>query len=157
MKRQLKFTSALVAAVWLAGAASAQTTIESVLEGLKSEGYTRVQIKKTFLGRTKIKAKRDGEERELVISASGNVVKDKIERDDDDDDDDDNDDDDSSDDDDSDDSSDDSSDDDDDDDDSDDDDDGDEDDDDSDDGDDSSDDDGDDDDSDDDDDDSDDD
>ncbi|WP_321364729.1 hypothetical protein [uncultured Celeribacter sp.] len=95
MHRRL-FITGLTAVVLTAAPALAQTTsvVDQVIAQLKSQGYTKITMGRTFLGRTRIVAQNDEMRREIIINpATGEVLRDYWEVEDDDHDNDDDDDD----------------------------------------------------------------
>ena len=88
MKSRLLASSALVAASLLVTPASAQS-VDSYISQLEAQGYTDFEISRSFLGRTVIEATDGTREREIVVSRSGDVLRDSFEASDDDSDDDD--------------------------------------------------------------------
>ncbi len=76
-------TFALIIAALTPLTASA-TTVEDVIAQMKAKGYTHISVEKSLLGRTEIEGKKNGEEREVVLSASGKILRDEVEMEDDD-------------------------------------------------------------------------
>lgn len=64
----------------LALPAQAQTSEERVIQRLASEGYTEIEVRRTLLGRIRLRAARpDGTEREIVLNPrSGEILRDYI-------------------------------------------------------------------------------
>lgn len=92
MHRRL-FITGLTAVMLTAAPALAQTpsVVDQVIAQLKSQGYTKITMGRTFLGRTRIVAQNDEMRREIIINpATGEVLRDywEVEEDDHDDDDD---------------------------------------------------------------------
>lgn len=86
MHRRL-FITGLTAVVLTAAPALAQTTsvVDQVIAQLKSQGYTKITMGRTFLGRTRIVAQNDEMRREIIINpATGEVLRDYWEVEDDD-------------------------------------------------------------------------
>jgi hypothetical protein len=77
-------TAALIATT-LAPLVVSATTVEDVIAEMKAKGYTHISVEKSLLGRTEIEGKKDGVEREVVLSSSGKILRDEIEMEDDDD------------------------------------------------------------------------
>lgn len=80
------FKSILIAATLMAGHAWAQTpAVDKLVASLQAEGYVISEIERTWLGRYKIEAYKNGIERELVINGqTGGILRDRIDDDDDD-------------------------------------------------------------------------
>lgn len=86
MHRRL-FITGLTAVVLTAAPALAQTTsvVDQVIAQLKLQGYTKITMGRTFLGRTRIVAQNDEMRREIIINpATGEVLRDYWEVEDDD-------------------------------------------------------------------------
>ncbi|MEP2534233.1 hypothetical protein [Shimia sp.] len=88
MKRSL-YSAALgaIAALMLVTPAVAETRVEAITRQLASQGYTDIEVSRTFLGRVQIEANRGGLEREIILNPrSGEILRDYWEVEDDDDD-----------------------------------------------------------------------
>ena len=66
----------------MASTALAQSSKESIIEQLKQQGFTRIEISRTLFGNTRIEATGAGIEREIVLGREGTVMRDRSERDD---------------------------------------------------------------------------
>ncbi len=89
MKKTTTALSALAIAVALtpALAASAPEVADQIVAQMKEQGYTNISVETSLLGRTEIEGEKDGEEREVVLSKSGEILRDEVELEEDDDDD----------------------------------------------------------------------
>lgn len=58
----------------LSGIAQAQTALDTLVQQLQSEGYREISVKRTWLGRLRIEAKKKGAEREIVLNPSTGVI-----------------------------------------------------------------------------------
>ncbi|MEP2028087.1 MAG: hypothetical protein ABJI96_05195 [Paracoccaceae bacterium] len=67
--------------VLMISTAFAQTSKEEVIERLKEDGFSRIEISPTLFGNTRIEGKGDGVEREIVLGKDGTVMRDRLERD----------------------------------------------------------------------------
>jgi len=76
LKRKMSVIALLITTA--AGPVSALTA-EEVIAQLKSEGYTDIEVEKTLLGRTKIEATKGNTEYEIVLSKSGEVLREEEE------------------------------------------------------------------------------
>lgn len=71
----------LVAA--LSGAAQAETRVEAIARHLAEQGYHDIEIGRTFLGRARIEAEKNGMEREIIVNPrTGEILRDYWEEDD---------------------------------------------------------------------------
>jgi phosphopantothenoylcysteine synthetase/decarboxylase len=78
MHRRL-FITGLTASLLIAPPAFAQraSVVDQVITQLKSQGYTRITVGRTLLGRTRIVARNDEMRREIIINPStGEVLRD---------------------------------------------------------------------------------
>lgn len=74
----------LAAALTLAAPAAAQTAQEQVVAQLRAQGYRRIRISRTLLGRVRILAVGPAGKREVVLNpATGAILRDYVDRDDD--------------------------------------------------------------------------
>ena len=88
-----KMTTALVAlassvALTPALAASGSEMADQIVAEMKEQGYTDITVETSLLGRTIIEGEKDGEEREVVLSKTDEILRDEVELEDDDHDDD---------------------------------------------------------------------
>ena len=73
--RRLFLVLCVSAGVVLPGfSASAQSPTDNYVASLRALGYERVEIDRTFLGRYRITAERDGAVREIVMARNGMVL-----------------------------------------------------------------------------------
>lgn len=85
MKRR-QLMASLLAGVTFPGALFAQTAEEQVVNQLKRQGYQRIRVARTLLGRTRIVATGPRGSREIVLNpATGAILRDYEDRSDDDD------------------------------------------------------------------------
>ncbi|WP_299424438.1 hypothetical protein [uncultured Shimia sp.] len=71
----------LVAA--LSGTAQAETRVEAIARHLAEQGYHDIEIGRTFLGRARIEAEKNGMEREIIVNPrTGEILRDYWEEDD---------------------------------------------------------------------------
>ncbi len=76
MKRRLFLTLAL-GAVWAGSAAFAQSFTDSVVDQLRRQGFARINVDRTFLGRTRIVASGKGGQREIILNPrTGEILRD---------------------------------------------------------------------------------
>ena len=74
MKRALAVTAALVL---LAGSAVADPIVDRVTRQLAAQGYDRIEVSRTFLGRLRFEAHGPGTEREIIINPrTGEILRD---------------------------------------------------------------------------------
>ncbi len=66
----------------LASTALAQSSKEDIIEQLKQQGFTKIEISRTLFGNTRFEATGAGVEREVVLSKGGTVMRDRSEKDD---------------------------------------------------------------------------
>ncbi len=65
----------LVAA--LSGTAQAETRVEAIARHLAEQGYHDIEIGRTFLGRARIEAEKNGMEREIIVNPrTGEILRD---------------------------------------------------------------------------------
>ena len=85
---RLRGTALSICLCLAAGAASAQTVTERVLNRLQGQGFETTSVQRTWLGRVRVEARSaDGQERELVFNPrTGEILRDFREDYDDDDD-----------------------------------------------------------------------
>lgn len=84
MKCKLLVSMALV--VGLAMPVAAQTVQDALIAQLTAQGYSEIEVSRTFLGRVRIEAYGNGIEREIILNpSSGEILRDYWEREDDDD------------------------------------------------------------------------
>lgn len=83
MKTITKIGALALITATLAPFAASATTVEEVVAQMKAQGYTDISVEKSFLGRTEIEGEKNGEEREVVLSKSGEILRDEIELEDD--------------------------------------------------------------------------
>lgn len=61
----------------VSGPASATERVDQIVQALRREGYTRIEISRTWLGRTRILASGGSGQREIVVQpATGEVLRD---------------------------------------------------------------------------------
>ena len=61
--------------------ADAQAVRDAMIAELRTEGFNRIRVSRTLLGRVRLVAERPGEQREIVISpTSGQVLRDHVRR-----------------------------------------------------------------------------
>lgn len=78
---------AVVLALGLATPVTAQTVQEALIAQLTQQGYSDIEVSRTFLGRVRIEAHGNGIEREIIFNpSSGEILRDFWERDEDEDD-----------------------------------------------------------------------
>ncbi len=76
--------TSLLTAATLAGAAHAETRVQAIARHLAEQGYHDIEVSRTFLGRARIEAEKDGIEREIIVNPrSGEILRDYWEEDDD--------------------------------------------------------------------------
>lgn len=69
--------SGLILAVALSGAAHAETRVEAIARHLAEQGYHDIEIGRTFLGRARIEAEKNGMEREIIVNPrTGEILRD---------------------------------------------------------------------------------
>ncbi|MEM9716391.1 MAG: hypothetical protein AAF826_07730 [Pseudomonadota bacterium] len=78
MKLFLK-TSTLLAAIALYSSPAAALTKDELVEQLVSEGYSRIEVRRTLLGRTRVEALGVVGRRDIVLSAQGDILRDERE------------------------------------------------------------------------------
>lgn len=67
----------------LSGAAQAETRVEAIARHLAEQGYHDIEIGRTFLGRARIEAEKNGMEREIIVNPrTGEILRDYWEEDD---------------------------------------------------------------------------
>ncbi|MEZ5796873.1 MAG: hypothetical protein R3D63_04895 [Paracoccaceae bacterium] len=77
--RRREFILTLGAALALGQAAEAKDYARRVIRDLEKAGYRVVSVTRTFLGRTRIKAVRGRDEREIVLNAAtGEILRDLL-------------------------------------------------------------------------------
>ena len=64
----------VIAAGLLAPAARASSTEETIISELRDQGFTRIEIRRTLLGRTRILAESPAYEREIVLNPASGVI-----------------------------------------------------------------------------------
>ncbi len=82
MKKIITSLSVLAIAATTAAAfagATGTTTADAVVAEMKAAGYTNISVETSLLGRTEIEGEKDGEEREVVLSRSGEILRDEVE------------------------------------------------------------------------------
>ena len=85
MKRR-QLLAGLMAGVAIPGTVLAQTAEDQVVDQLKRQGYRRISLSRTLLGRTRIVATGPGGRREIILNPStGAILRDYVDRSDDDD------------------------------------------------------------------------
>lgn len=80
----IKKVSLITATAFLLGSTSAiaQNVQEQIVQKLRSEGYTQIEISRSFFGRLRIEAHKDNFERELVVNPrTGVILRDHLELD----------------------------------------------------------------------------
>lgn len=55
------------------------TTADAVVAEMEAAGYTNITVETSLLGRTEIEGEKDGEEREVVLSKAGEILRDEVE------------------------------------------------------------------------------
>lgn len=80
-----KIGALAIATGLLAPLSATAITVEEVVAKMTEEGYTNITVEKSLLGRTEIEGEKDGQEHEVVLSTSGEILRDEIEMEDDDD------------------------------------------------------------------------
>ena len=76
-ERVMKREFAIIAAMMLATPTFAQSVEDSVIEQLRAQGFDKITVERTFLGRLRFEAYSDTLERELVINPNtGHVLRD---------------------------------------------------------------------------------
>jgi hypothetical protein len=70
---------AITAAMLPAFAAGTTTTADEVVAQMEADGYTNISVETSLLGRTEIEGEKDGEEREVVLSKAGEILRDEVE------------------------------------------------------------------------------
>ncbi|KAB7614327.1 hypothetical protein F9L33_06680 [Amylibacter sp. SFDW26] len=70
---------AIAAALTPALAASAPEVTDQIVAQMKEQGYTNITVETSLLGRTEIEGEKDGEEREVVLNKSGEILRDEVE------------------------------------------------------------------------------
>lgn len=69
-----KLVPVLIAAAVAAGPSAAAPTQERIIRELEAQGFTRIQIHQTWLGRTRILATSQDARREIVLNPSSGVI-----------------------------------------------------------------------------------
>jgi hypothetical protein len=64
----------VIATGLLGSAAHAKSTQDSIVAELREQGFTRIEIQRTLLGRTRILAESPAYEREIVLNPSSGVI-----------------------------------------------------------------------------------
>lgn len=80
--RRVSLIVSVFALFWLAIPAGAQTPTDNYVLQLRELGYEDITISRTFLGRYKIEASRDGVTREMVVARNGQLLFDYFDADD---------------------------------------------------------------------------
>jgi len=87
MVRSGKTISALaIAGMFFAVPAMADGRVDAITQQLSAQGYDRIKVSKTFLGRVRVEAQRKGLEREIIFNPrTGEILRDywEVEEDDD--------------------------------------------------------------------------
>jgi len=78
LTKTLKYALSLALALWLgAGALWAQDFQDRIIAQLRSQGFTRIEISQTWLGRVRIEALGPGIEREIIFNRrTGEILRD---------------------------------------------------------------------------------
>ncbi|MFY0660195.1 MAG: hypothetical protein JXR15_06860 [Shimia sp.] len=72
----------LTLVVTMSGAAQAETRVEAIARHLAEQGYHDIEIGRTFLGRARIEAEKNGMEREIIVNPrTGEILRDYWEED----------------------------------------------------------------------------
>ncbi|MGV6840359.1 MAG: hypothetical protein ACWA40_09215 [Planktomarina sp.] len=79
----LKSVTYSAAFALLATTALSQTTRDDVISMLTDEGYTKIEIQRTFFGNTKFEAYGPNGEREIVLGKDGTILRDYMDDDED--------------------------------------------------------------------------
>lgn len=78
MKRTI-VSVVLAVAAWGASSAIAQEAADEIVARLRAEGYEVREVEQTLLGRIRIEAVRDGQQREVVVDqATGEILRDYV-------------------------------------------------------------------------------
>lgn len=88
MKKIITSLSVLAIAATTAAAIAGTTdttNADAVVAEMEAAGYTNITVETSLLGRTEIEGEKDGDEREVVLSKSGEILRDEVELEDDDD------------------------------------------------------------------------
>ena len=76
MKRRM-FLCLSVAAIASGTAAAAQSFTDSIVAQLRQQGFTRIKVERTLLGRTRIEARGKGGRREIILNPrTGEILRD---------------------------------------------------------------------------------
>ena len=76
MRRRV-FLAALLGGIAMAGAAQARDPVDAIVRELKRNRYRIETVSRTFLGRIRILASRDGGRREIIVNpATGEILRD---------------------------------------------------------------------------------
>ena len=76
MKRRTLLISGVLA-LWVAGAAHAQSFQDSVVEQLRSQGFSQINVSRTWLGRAQIEATSATQRREIILNPrTGEILRD---------------------------------------------------------------------------------
>lgn len=83
MRHQLRLAAIVLGATLvLPGAALAKDPVDRLIQKLATQGYTKVEVSRTLLGRVRIEAHGRGAEREIIINGrTGEVLRDYVEDD----------------------------------------------------------------------------
>ncbi|MFY0618734.1 hypothetical protein [Shimia sp.] len=80
----LKLAAAAAVVTLFAGAALAESRTDAIARHLKSQGYTEIEVSRTWLGRMRIEAYKGTMEREIIVNPrTGEILRDYWEDDDD--------------------------------------------------------------------------
>lgn len=83
MRSRYKVGLSMALAVAMLPMTSSADVVDRVVRQLKEQGYTRIEISRTWLGRAKIEAVRGNHEREIVLNRNtGEILRDYWERED---------------------------------------------------------------------------
>ena len=77
MRRAFMIVLAVVTALGLASPSVAATAADQIVTQLRDQGFTEIEVEKTWLGRTRIVAKRKDASREIILNpGTGEILRD---------------------------------------------------------------------------------
>lgn len=75
--RRSVFAAPVLALSLSAGGAWAMSVVDTIIDGLRAQGYSQIDISRTLLGRTRIEATSSAFEREIIIDPrTGEILRD---------------------------------------------------------------------------------
>jgi hypothetical protein len=79
MKTITTLSALAITAAMLPAFAAGTSTVDEVVAQMEADGYTNISVETSLLGRTEIEGEKDGEEREVVLSKAGEILRDEVE------------------------------------------------------------------------------